>query len=71
MKSGTLVVLKIKATDGTHGFKLSAFGIDERLDENDPKLIEFYASNKGEYSFRCSHFCGLGHLGMSGTIIVE
>jgi cytochrome c oxidase subunit II len=71
VKSGTLVILKIKAIDGTHGFKLSAFGIDERLDENEPKLIEFFASNKGEYDFRCSHFCGLGHLGMTGRLIVE
>ena len=71
VKSGTLVTLKIKAIDGTHGFQLSAFGIDERLDENELKVIEFYASNKGEYGFRCSHFCGLGHLGMTGKIIVE
>ena len=71
VKAGTLVTLKINAIDGTHGFQLSAFGIDERLDENEPKTIEFYASKKGEYSFRCSHFCGLGHLGMTGKLIIE
>ncbi len=71
VKSGTLVTLEIKAIDGTHGFQLSAFGIDERLDENETKTIEFYASKKGEYGFRCSHFCGLGHLGMTGKVIVE
>ena len=71
VKAGTLVTLKIKAIDGTHGFQMSAFGIDERLDENEPKAIEFYAPKKGEYPFRCSHFCGLGHLGMTGQLIVE
>jgi len=71
VKEGTLVTLKIKSTDGTHGFKLGAFGIDERLDENETKVIEFYAGQKGEYGFRCSHFCGLGHLGMTGTLIIE
>jgi cytochrome c oxidase subunit 2 len=70
-KAGTLVTLRITSIDGTHGFRLSAFGIDERLDENVQKSIEFYASKKGEYDFRCSHFCGLGHLGMTGKIIVE
>ncbi len=71
VKSGTLVTLVIKAIDGTHGFQLSAFGIDERLDENETKTIDFYVSKKGEYGFRCSHFCGLGHLGMTGKVIVE
>ncbi len=68
---GTLVVLKVRAIDGTHGFALGAFGIDERLEEHETKTIEFFAAKKGEYTFRCSHFCGLGHFGMSGRIIIE
>ncbi len=71
VKAGTLVTLKIKSIDGTHGFDLGAFGIDERLEEGKEKIVEFYAPRPGEYGFRCSHFCGLGHLGMTGKIIVE
>ncbi len=71
VKKGTLVTLKIKSIDGTHGFNLGAFGIDKRLDENVTNLIEFYAGQQGEYGFRCSHFCGLGHLGMTGKLIIE
>ncbi len=71
VKQGTLVTINVKAIDGTHGFKLAAFGIDERIEENETKTIEFYAGEKGEYSFRCSHFCGIGHLGMTGKVIVE
>ena len=71
VKAGTLVTLKVKAIDGTHGFSLGAFGIDERLEENQTKIIEFYAGTKGEYGFKCSHFCGIGHLGMTGKILVE
>src|SRR5712692_8975488 len=62
VRAGTLVVLKITATDGTHGFKLSAFGIDERIEKGETKTVEFYTSEKGEYGFHCSHLCGLGHL---------
>ena len=40
VKQGTFVSLRVKAIDGTHGFK-------------------------------CSHFCGLGHLGMNGKVIIE
>ena len=71
VQEGTLVTLKITSTEGTHGFQLGAFGIDERLDENVTKVIEFYASKKGEYGFRCSHVCGIGHLGMTGKILVQ
>jgi cytochrome c oxidase subunit 2 len=71
VKQGTLVTINVKALDGTHGFKLGAFGIDETIEENETKSIEFYAGEKGEYGFNCSHFCGIGHLGMNGKIIVE
>ena len=71
VKQGSLVTINVKAIDGTHGFSLGAFGIDERIEENETKTIEFYAAEKGEFSFRCSHFCGIGHLGMTGKIIVE
>jgi cytochrome c oxidase subunit II len=68
---GTLVTLKITATDGTHGFSLGAFGIDETIPENEIRTVTFYAGKKGEYGFHCSHFCGIGHLGMTGKIIVD
>ncbi len=68
---GTLVTLKITAIDGTHGFDLGAFGIDEKIPEKETKTVTFYAAKKGEYGFHCSHFCGIGHLGMTGKIIVD
>jgi len=68
---GSLVTLKLKSIEGTHGFDLGAFGIDERLDENVTKIVEFYAAKKGEYGIRCSHFCGIGHLGMTAKLIIE
>ena len=71
IKQGTLVTLKIRALDGTHGFKLGAYGIDETIPEQETKTVEFYAGEKGEYGFKCSHFCGIGHLGMTGKVIVE
>jgi heme/copper-type cytochrome/quinol oxidase subunit 2 len=68
---GSLVTLKIKSIEGTHGFNLGAFGIDERLEENVTKIVEFYAVEKGQYGFRCSHLCGIGHFGMTGLLIIE
>jgi cytochrome c oxidase subunit 2 len=71
VRQGTLVTLTIRAIDGTHGFKLGAFGIDQAIQENETTSVEFYASQRGEYDFQCSHFCGIGHLGMTGKIVVE
>ena len=71
VKEGTLVTLQIKSIEGTHGFALGAFGIDVRLDEGVNQTIEFFAGQKGEYEFKCSHFCGLGHFGMNGSLIIE
>jgi len=71
VKAGTLVIIRIKATDATHGFALPAYGIDERIEKDSVRTVQFYAGEKGEYDFHCSHFCGIGHFGMTGTVIVE
>jgi heme/copper-type cytochrome/quinol oxidase subunit 2 len=71
VKAGTLVTLHIKAKDTTHGFALGAFGIDQRLEKDSVESVTFFAGQKGEYDFHCSHFCGLGHLGMTGKVVVE
>ena len=71
VQHGRLVVLRVTATDGTHGFALPAFGIDERLEKGVPRVIEFYPPEKGTYDFKCSHLCGIGHFGMNGQIKVE
>jgi cytochrome c oxidase subunit II len=71
VKQGTLVILKIKSIEGTHGFDLGAFGINISLEEGIVNTVEFYAEKSGEYGFHCSHFCGLGHFGMTGKLVVN
>jgi cytochrome c oxidase subunit II len=71
VKEGTLLTLKVKSVEGTHGFQISAFGINEQLKEGNTVVIELYAAKKGEYNIKCSHFCGIGHFGMHGKLVVE
>lgn len=71
VKQGTLVHLTLRSIEGTHGFALPAYGLDETLEEAVVREISFYADEKGEYLFHCSHLCGVGHFGMKGTIVVE
>ncbi len=33
--------------------------------------IQFVANQPGTYSFKCSQFCGMGHMGMKGQLVVE
>lgn len=71
VRQGTLLKLRITSTEGTHGFNLGAFGIDDRLEQGVTKEVEVYAGHKGAYTFKCSHVCGIGHLGMNGVLLVE
>ena len=71
IKRATLVHLTLLSIDGSHGFALPDFGIDLRLEENARESLDVYFPEKGEYYFHCSHFCGLGHFGMTGKFVVE
>ena len=71
VNKGDTVKLTITATDVTHGFSLSDFNVKATLEPNQPKTVEFVADKAGTFSFRCSVFCGDGHSGMKGTLIVK
>ena len=68
---GEHVRLVITAVDHDHGFKLEAFGISQSIKKGTSATIEFTADKAGTFPFRCSVFCGLGHAGMKGALIVE
>ncbi len=71
VKKGAQVKLIITALDRDHGFKLEAFGINQKLKKGDPATIEFTADKAGTFPFQCSEFCGLGHGKMKGKLVVE
>jgi cytochrome c oxidase subunit 2 len=70
VKAGEHVKLIITAIDHDHGFKIDAFHIDQLLKKGEPTVIEFTADKAGTFPFQCSRFCGLGHKGMQGELIV-
>ena len=71
VNEGDTVILHITSIDVTHGFGLSAFGINKDLREGETINIEFVADQKGTFTFRCTVSCGSGHSGMNGQLIVE
>lgn len=71
VKNGEHVKLVVTATDHDHGIKLDAFHINHKLKKGEPTVIEFTPDKAGTFPFKCSVFCGFGHGGMKGTLVVE
>lgn len=72
VKQGELVTLRLTSMDVVHGFNLSYYNIFETLYPGKITTVEFVADKSGEFEFYCSaRSCGLGHLEMKGTLIVE
>lgn len=63
--------LKITSVDTTHGFSIEEFKINETVVPQKETVVEFTADTVGEFPFACSVFCGSGHGGMKGILIVE
>jgi cytochrome c oxidase subunit II len=68
---GDTVRLSVKSVDVSHGLSISAFGINEQLEPGLAVQVEFEADKKGTFSMLCNVFCGSGHGGMKGTLIVQ
>jgi cytochrome c oxidase subunit II len=71
VKKGEEVRLFIAALDHDHGFKLDEFHINQKIKRGTTAIVEFRPDKAGTFQFRCSNFCGLGHGGMKGTLVVE
>ena len=71
VKKGDRVRLKVRSIDVEHGLKIPRLNIQEVLLPGELVDIEFVAEGVGEFPFSCSVYCGEGHGGMEGVIIVE
>ena len=57
--------------NGADGLIFSSAQECWQLKKGETTTIEFLAQRPGTYTFKCCHFCGFGHKGMKGQIIVE
>jgi len=71
VNKGDKVRLIVTSVDVPHGIAIKEYGINERLDVGKPVTIEFTADKEGTFTAYCSVFCGAGHSGMKGKIIVK
>ncbi|MBI2558544.1 cupredoxin domain-containing protein [Candidatus Woesearchaeota archaeon] len=71
VNKGDKVRLIVTSMDVPHGIAIKEYGINERLEVGKPVTIEFTADKEGTFTAYCSVFCGSGHSGMKGNLIVK
>lgn len=71
VKKGDIVKLDITSRDVTHGVYIKEYGINVTIKKGEHKKIEFFAGRVGTFDIICSVYCGPGHSGMRGRLIVE
>ena len=71
VKKGDLVVLKLKTVDVAHSYSLTEFGVNAEIKPGETTIVEFTADKIGTFTSACKIYCGVGHVGMTGTLIVE
>ncbi len=72
IKTGVPVVLEFTSLDRVHGFTVPDLGgIRATIEPGKATRVTIVAPKAGTYEFHCDIFCGEGHEGMTGKIIVE
>ena len=71
LAKGQPVTLQLSSADRTHGFMVSAFGIDTDIEPGKTTAVTIRPEKTGAYTTICDHYCGLGHTWMKMTIVVQ
>ena len=70
VKKGAPVVLQFASADRLHGFTCPSLGIRADIRPGKVNSVRFVPDKVGTFPFHCDNFCGSGHEGMRGAIIV-
>jgi cytochrome c oxidase subunit 2 len=67
---GQPVILELVSLDVTHGFNVPDLGVRVDVELGQSIQIPVRPARVGTFDFHCDVFCGNGHEGMSGRIVV-
>jgi len=70
VKKGKPVALELSTLDRIHGFDVPGLGLRTDIPPGPPTILRFTPEKAGTYNLHCDNFCGDGHEGMTGQIIV-
>jgi cytochrome c oxidase subunit 2 len=69
---GETIRLMVRSADGVHGIGIKKFKVAEEIPRGgQPVMVEFTALAVGEFEILCSEYCGKGHEGMKGKLVVR
>jgi cytochrome c oxidase subunit II len=70
VKKGVPVALEFTSLDRLHGFSCPGLAIRTDIAPGKVTTLRFVPQKTGTFPFHCDNFCGSGHEGMTGTIVV-
>ena len=70
VRKGRPVTLALTSSDFVHGFSMPDFAIRKDLVPGRTIEVTITPATSGRYPFLCDNFCGEGHDGMSGILVV-
>ena len=69
---GETVRLRLHSADRTHSFAIKAFRVKALIPKaGEAVTVEFVADKAGTFDFTCAEYCGIGHAGMKGRLVVR
>ena len=71
VNKGDTVKIILVNKDTSHGIAIPDFGVSLKVGAGEQASTEFVADKAGEFTFFCNVFCGDGHKGMKGKLIVK
>jgi len=71
VNKGDKVRIVIDTIDVAHGIGIPDFNVAAILEPGKITTVEFIANKTGTFPFICSVYCGTGHGGMRGTVVVQ
>ncbi|HVW26840.1 MAG TPA: cupredoxin domain-containing protein [Polyangiaceae bacterium] len=71
LKVGVPAILEITSADVHHGFNLPDFGVRADAIPGKKSRVKVVPDKTGTFEFHCDYYCGSGHEGMEGQIVVE
>ena len=70
VKKGRPVVIEIVSLDRKHGFTIPDLKVRSDVKPGAENVVRFTPDRAGTFNFHCDLFCGSGHEGMAGTLVV-
>lgn len=68
---GERVRLRMRSADVTHSFAVKAFRVKALIPKGSEAVtVEFVADQAGTFEVTCAEYCGSGHSGMKGRLVV-